>query len=84
MVPALAVIVLALAYLGYETRWFSVRLVAVPKTYRLRLFPSDRRITAIALCFSLIPMFLSPVIIKDLFFRMPAPSEVFDCDDASA
>ena len=83
MAPAMALVAISLCfvYLGYETRWFTIRLAAVPQEYKLRLFPSDRRVAAITLCFSLIPMFLSPVIVKDLFFGMPQPSELFDCDD---
>ena len=83
MAPALALGALALAfgYLGYETRWFTIRLAAVPRGYPLGLFSSDRRVAAITVCFSFIPVFLSPVIVKELFFGMPPPSADFDCDD---
>ncbi len=82
MAPALALIFLALGYLGHETRWFTIRLVAVPKGCRLNLLRIDRRLAAVSICFSLVPFFLSPVIVKDLFFGMPPPSEMFDCDDS--
>jgi len=87
-VVALAIIFLAFVYLGYETRWFTVRLAAVPKEPHFRIFPTFRpqnhRLASATVCLSLIPFFLSPVIVKDVLFGMPPPSEMFDCDDGVA
>jgi hypothetical protein len=78
---ALLVIGIGLVFLGCETRWLTIRLAAAPRQYRLRFFPLDRRDSLIAVCFSLLPVVLSPVIARDVFFQMPKPSAEFDCDD---
>jgi hypothetical protein len=78
---ALIVIGLGLVYLGVETAWLTVRLTAAPPLYNLKFFPISRRQAFIGFYACLIPLCLSPVIIKDLFFQMPKPSTLFDCDD---
>ncbi len=84
MAPALALLAIAvgLILLGRETRWFSIHLAAAPRGWWLRSFPLDRRSSLIAVCFTLLPICLSPVIARDVFFQMPERSEEFDCDDS--
>lgn len=85
---ALSIVILLLAHLwlAYETNWFRIRLPAYYNPQSPGLFPRTtttcfRRSLLLLGAAMLILILLSPAFFQYFFFRMPGPSDEFDCDD---
>lgn len=86
LVLSIVIISLAHLWLAYETDWFRIRLPAYHNPQSPGLFPSFTTTPLqqgflLVSAVMLILVLLSPAFFQYFFFRMPAPSDEFDCDD---